>query len=116
MMVLIEMRKPRPFTLIELLITMSVLLLLISLVQPSLSKVINHAIELESSQDLRVLHQGTLFYSEENSSLLPMKYLKTSKGWTSLWINTVSNYLEHGRENPAFQNRATYYHAGRKKY
>jgi len=96
--------KNSTFTLIELLVTMATLLVLASLLQPSLMKVISHAVELESSQDLRVLHQGTMFYSDDRDNYLPMKYMRTDRGWTSLWMTSVGEYLENGTKNPAFQN------------
>lgn len=65
----------------------------------------NHAIELESAQDLKVLHQATMFYSEENDHILPMKFLATSNyHWKSLWVNTLAEYIEKGRQNPAYFN------------
>jgi len=70
-----RVRKPRPaFTLIELLAVIAILMILLSLLVPSLRKARELARRLKCQSNSRCLHQADMQYNERYGCLSPMGY------------------------------------------
>jgi prepilin-type N-terminal cleavage/methylation domain-containing protein len=102
------------FTLVELLVVISVVALLAALVLPAVSSSIRKGYEVDAVQDLRSLHTATMQHAAEHTG--EMCYCFNSGGalgWHDLWVNKLTPYLpakgtipkENGR-NDAFYNKA----------
>ena len=61
----------RAFTLIELLVVISIIALLIAILLPALSSARRSARQMQSSTQMRGIHQGMFAYAQENKSWYP---------------------------------------------
>lgn len=98
------MNKRNPFTLIELVIVVAVLMILISLVQPTLSRTLKIAKLTECISNLKHLAIGFQLYSENNDAENMIHLRKFSNYWPSRFKNEYSmdQKLFHcGETNPS---------------
>lgn len=96
------MKKITPFTLIELLVTIAILIVLASLIQPSLSKMIAHSQTTLCQQNLRTISASISLYTQDHDDQLPGPSFSSQtprfmNKWGSLDRNLavyLSTYLE----------------------
>ena len=80
------------FTLVELLIVISVLLVLISLLQPSLRHALSRGREITCKSNLKTIYGGYAFYTEDSAGELPFA-LRYIKPVVVTWTEAIINYL-----------------------
>lgn len=68
------MKKPRGFTLMELLVAIAIIALLMSILMPAIKKVRIQAKRLICANHLRSIGQGLFIYADQNKNLLPLDY------------------------------------------
>ena len=81
--------SPRAFSLIELLVGITIGALLVGLGVPALKGAITKAHQVQCSSNMRQIGQGLLLYSGENQGRLP----GTAHAGTSFWIEELKPYL-----------------------
>ncbi len=62
------MRKPKGFTLIELMVVISIIALLISILVPALGRIRDTANRMKSSTQIRGIHQGLVTFAQGNGA------------------------------------------------
>ncbi len=116
------------FSLIELLVIFSILLILMSLLQPSLGKMIQHASRIVCMNQMHQIHSTSMVYAEDSDSFLPTQVRPGGRGAHTIWVTEVTyqglkNYgLNHDhftapnfkdelslRLNPGIQSRVSGY-------
>jgi len=83
------MIKRRAFTLVELLVVISIIALLMAILMPSLAKVKKQAMEVVCKNNLRQLAMGMSFYAGENNDL--MMPIIDQPG--EYWFHLIAPYL-----------------------
>ena len=81
------------FTLVELLIVISVLLVLISLLQPSLRRALSLGRELTCKSNLNTIYGGYALYTEDSAGALPFGQRYEPPSITVTWTEAIINYL-----------------------
>lgn len=92
-------RHKAAFTLIELLVVISIIALLIAILLPALSAARKGAIQLQSSTQLRGIHQGMVVFAQDNKQWFP--------GWDpggGQWLSIGSN-ASHNLNGVSVQSR-----------
>lgn len=84
------MKQRKAFTLVELLVVISIIALLLSILMPALNKVRSSARVTVCQSNIRQLGMGLIFYCESNSNKL-IPYTEPSIGY--YWMDAISPYL-----------------------
>jgi prepilin-type N-terminal cleavage/methylation domain-containing protein len=100
------------FTLVELLVTITIVVVLAGLGFTGTSKAIASAKEVDAIQDLKSLHTATALYTADNNGeLFFVLDSGGPNGWENLWINKLTDSLpnqgkvtQQSGRNPAFYN------------
>lgn len=104
------MRKKTGFTLVELLVVISIIALLLSMLMPALNRARGAAQQMVCASNLRSIHMGLVFYAESNDGYMsdydnPQTF--TWRGiefgnetdppnpWNWMWHLRLTNYLEN---------------------
>ena len=92
---LVAPRAPlsRAFTLVELLVVLTIIALLMSLLLPTLGKAKAQANAVLCSTNLRNLGQAIHLYATDNKQMVPPGYVAYADGRDALWINHLGAYL-----------------------
>ncbi len=85
------------FTLVELLITITIVIVLAVLVFAGASKMIAKARETDAMQDLKSIQSAAVLYStDENGDLFfVFDNSGTNGGWKNLWVDKLADSLRH---------------------
>lgn len=81
--------RKRPFSLIELLVVISILLILISLIQPSFLSMINHSKRISCLTQLGSTHQTMVLYAEDFANLYPESNPRNRRHLVGMWDKTT---------------------------
>ena len=80
--------KRKIFTLIELLITIAVIAILVSLLLPALHKARSKAMQISCAGNLKQVIQGYLIYSMSHDDIMvPDRYMSSEYDGKSEWVN-----------------------------
>lgn len=106
-------RENAAFTLVELLITITIVIVLATLAFTGASKMIDNAKQADAIQDLKSIHAATVLYTTDNNGDLFFVHDNSGAngGWKNLWVDKLVESLppqgkvsgSSGR-NPAFYN------------
>ncbi len=107
----ITRKRPRAFTLVELLVVIGIIALLISILLPTLARARDSAKAVKCGSNARQIAQGLIGYSSDFEGSLPIGYAFLGLGnayaygtapnnrWTMEgWVYAVSGYLNINRE------------------
>lgn len=89
------MRKPKGFTLIEVLVVVAIIALLISILLPSLQRVREQAKSVVCKTNLRTCFQADFFYTQLNKDFFPFDDLHGAQLW-----ETMHRYVNKGNPQP----------------
>lgn len=85
----------RFFTLVELLVVITIFVLLISILQPSLKKMLASSESVSCATNLRQSMLGAIFYDEDHqwlpAPILEMQTTRLIPKWSTLWYNSLLN-------------------------
>lgn len=95
-------RRPRGFTLVELLVVIGIIALLIGILLPTLGRAREASKTIKCLANLRTLGQATTMFSAANKGSLP--YPTTGLGEDSLWFNALDPYLAKAKNFDATQS------------
>ncbi len=90
------------FTIVELLVVFGILLILVSLLQPAMSKIIGNAQSLECLNKQRLISTAFAIYSEENNDEIVSLALRGNpgtdaliqSGWVTWWPDLLRQYID----------------------
>lgn len=102
--------KNKGFTLVELLVVISIIALLLSVLMPSLSKARESARAVKCKANLRQLDVGAKLYAEDYNGRLPSarEYSADSPVGTGPWFNTEDGYKTHALGSRSFPGIGAY--------
>lgn len=89
-----KLQRSAAFTLVELLVTITIVIVLAGLAITASSRAISKAKESDAVQDLRAIHAATVLYTTDNNGEL--FFLLESggpNGWENLWVDKLSEIL-----------------------
>lgn len=89
-------RKHRAFTLVELLVVISIIALLLSILLPALTLARSQAQATKCASNLRNLSQAMLMYSHDNKGWIPRDYSVGGGIKNVLWAGLIARYLDSG--------------------
>lgn len=109
---LIPANRAAGFTLVELLVTITIVVVLAGLIFTASSRAISKAKESDAIQDLRAIHTATVLHTTDNNGeLFFVLDSGGPNGWENLWVNKLSESLPDAGKvnqfkgrNPAFYN------------
>jgi competence protein ComGC len=92
------------FSLVELLVIFSILLIVMSLLQPSLGKMIQHASRIVCMNQMHQIHSTSMVYAEDNESYLPTQVRPGGRGAHTIWVTEVTyqGLLNYGLNHDHF--------------
>ena len=83
------------FTLVELLVVVSIIALLVSILMPALGKARAQAKNIMCKTNIRSLQTGTILYTmDNNDKMMPQSVSNTYGVWGNLWIEGIASYCE----------------------
>ncbi len=80
------MSRKREFTLVELLVVISIIALLMAILLPALSRARSVAKRVACATHLRSIGQGIVMYANDNSDKLPVSWYQTGSGGPVAYI------------------------------
>lgn len=83
------------FTLVELLVVISIIAMLLSIIVPSLQAARERAKRIICANNLHQCHIGTVVYANENDNQLPSSYIYKSRGFYAPWMGYIC-YDQYG--------------------
>jgi len=99
------------FTLVELLVVISIIALLVSILMPALGSARKQAMQLVCATNLRSLGQGIVMYSDENDGRLPMNFYQDldtrrdgSNPWGSYFLGSYAASVADGSSEERWDN------------
>lgn len=94
----------RRFSLIETLVVAAIIMILLSLLQPSLKKVLSHTRKIECSNQLKEMGLGTSLLLLDTDNLLPAMGGQVSPhlGFRNYWFWMIGPYMEDGKYGRRF--------------
>lgn len=92
----------RTFTLLELLVVVSIVMILASLLMPSLSSAMMLARSTACANNLRDLYHATAMYTDDNAGMLP------GVTWNAQHITYLNTYLQQTFDNVPLTRSAKY--------
>jgi type II secretory pathway pseudopilin PulG len=96
------------FTLVELLVTITIVIALAALAFTGSSKLTASAQETDAANDLRAIHAATVLYTTENNGELFFVFDQGGpNGWQNLWIDKLSENLPGEGKVTHFSGRSS---------
>lgn len=84
--------RERLFTLVELLVSIAIIAILMTMLLPALNKVKSKARQINCASNLKNIGNGMLFYCNDNSGQVPA-YGMTQSGSSTVWVSLLKTYL-----------------------
>ncbi|MEN6386547.1 MAG: prepilin-type N-terminal cleavage/methylation domain-containing protein [Phycisphaerales bacterium] len=85
------------FTLVELLVVISIIALLLAILMPALSKARNQGRSIVCRKNLSQLVMGTLLYAENNNRTMPIGFLAGATD-PHAWYTLIAPYVRNGKD------------------
>lgn len=102
-LVINECGRGRAFTLVELLVVISIIALLLSVLMPSLNKARNSAKSVACKSNLKQQGYAVMLYVEDNSQRMPPSYIPTNgSSLTNNWVPLISRYIGDKKPSDTF--------------
>ncbi|PAW77499.1 MAG: hypothetical protein B9S32_10910 [Verrucomicrobia bacterium Tous-C9LFEB] len=95
-----HLAQRRGFTLVEMLVVISVILVLSTLAMSGFRSAMNMSRSAKCMGNLRQLGEGILLYAADNNNFLPPAYISGNNGPDNNWYYAIYPYLTGGTKMP----------------